>query len=127
MKKSASLADFAKGSVDLNTGVEQIRAGRVMGDEALLRTPNLSLNYSGSSVLTTPASGLLTLNADGTGRSALTATQVQSIRMDDDARYRAFSSFAALIPGDTNNALDVYEWDQTTTQLRRLSRRVDGA
>ena len=112
--------------VDLNTGVEQTRAGRVMGDEALLRTPNLSLDYSGSSVLTAPASGLLTLNADGTGRNAMAATQVQSIRMDDDARYRAFSSFAALIPGDTNNALDVYEWDQTATQLRRLSRRVDG-
>ena len=112
--------------VDLNTGVEQIRAGRVMSDEALLRTPNLSLNYSGSSVLTAPASGLLTLNADGTGRNAMAATQVQSIRMDDDARYRAFSSFAALIPEDTNNALDVYEWDQTATQLSRLSRRVDG-
>ena len=113
--------------VDLNTGAEQLAAGQVVGDEALLKSSSLSLNDSGSSLLTAFGPGLLSLNADGTGRRALTAGQVQTIRMDDDARYRAFSSYAALLAEDTNQALDVYEWDQTTTQLRRLSRRIDGA
>ena len=113
--------------VDLNTGAALLAAGQVVGDEALMKSSRLSLNGSGSSLLTAFGPGLLSLNADGTGRSALTAAQVQTIRMDDDARFRAFSSYAALLPEDTNQALDVYEWDQTSSQLRRLSRRIDGA
>lgn len=113
--------------VDLNTGAEQLAVGQVVGDEALLKSSSLSLNNAGSSLLTAFGPGLLSLNSDGTGRNALTAPQVQAIRMDDDARYSAFSSYAALLPEDTNQTLDVYEWDQTSTQLRRLSRRIDGA
>ncbi len=113
--------------VDLNTGAQQLSVGQVVGDEALLKSSSLSLNNAGSSLLTAFGPGLLSLNSDGSGRNALSASQVQTIRMDDDARYRAFSSYAALLPEDTNQTLDVYEWDQTSAQLRRLSRRVDGA
>jgi len=113
--------------VDLNTGTEQLSVGQVVGDEALLKTSSLSLNNAGSSLLTMFGPGLLSLYSDGTGRNALTAPQVQTIAMDDDARYSAFSSYAALVQEDTNQTLDVYEWDRTSTQLRRLSRRIDGA
>jgi hypothetical protein len=113
--------------VDLNTGATQVAAGQVVGDEVLMKSSRLSVNGDGSRLLTAFGPGLLSLNSDGSGRSALTASQVLSIRMDDDARYRAFSSYAALLPEDTNQALDVYEWDQTSAQLRRLSRRFDGA
>ena len=112
--------------VDLNTGAEQIASGRVVGDEALLQTRNLSLNDNGSHILTYTAAGVLTLNSDGTQRNALTAAYVANPRMDDDANYFAFSTPTALVPDDINGTTDVYEWDQRRAQLRRLTRRVDG-
>ena len=113
--------------VDLNTGAEQIASGRVVGDEALLQTRNLSLNDSGSRILTYTSAGILALNSDGTQRNALTAAYVANPRMDDDANYFAFSTPSALMPEDSNGTTDVYEWDQRRGQLRRLTRRVDGA
>ena len=113
-------------TVDLNTGVERLSFGRVQSDERLLQTQKLALNESGNRLLTFKPSELMTLNSDGTGRSAITAAEVQSIRLDDDANYVAFSSYEALIPEDTNQTKDVYEWDQRNNQLRRLSRRPDG-
>lgn len=113
--------------VDLNTGAEQIASGRVVGDEALLQTRNLSLNDSGSRILSYTSASILTLSSDGTQRNALTAAYVANARMDDDANYFAFSTPTALVPDDNNGTTDVYEWDQRRAQLRRLTRRVDGA
>ena len=112
--------------IDLTTGAEQVRFGRVIGDEAILPARNLSLNESGSRLLTFTQSGLLAINADGSSRNTLSATEIRTIQMDDEGSAFAFSTFAALLPEDTNQVEDVYEWNQNSGQLRRLTRRPDG-
>jgi len=114
-------------SIDLNTGAQRLSFGAVKGDEAVLQTQLLASNESGSRLLTYKSSELMSLNSDGTGRSIFPATGVQSVRLDDDANYTAFSSYDALVPEDTNQVSDIYEWDQVHAQLRRLSLRPDGA
>jgi len=49
------------------------------------------------------------------------------VEMSHNGRYVAFSSFAGnLVPGDTNNQMDVFWFDRVRRTLRRVNIRADG-
>lgn len=54
-------------------------------------------------------------------------SEMSSRSISADGRFVVFNSFANLVPGDNNNATDVFMRDRQTGELRRVSVASDGA
>ena len=71
-------------------------------------------------------SGTTTLASRATDGSQGTANSTDAV-ISDDGRYVAFHSRSSnLVPGDTNNAEDVFVHDRATATTTRVSRASDG-
>lgn len=60
---------------------------------------------------------------------ATTANESNQVLQQDvsrDGRYVVFTSATALVPGDTNQASDVYLWDRMTSTHERISVAIGG-
>ena len=61
------------------------------------------------------------------GTSALPRFEAQEPSLSADGRVVAFSTYSALVPGDTNNAPDVYVRTPSTGRTARVSLTAAGA
>ena len=65
----------------------------------------------------------VSVSSDGTQGNGKSETA----RINADGRYISFTSFASnLVPGDTNNAFDVFVCDRVASQSTRVSVATDG-
>ncbi len=85
-------------------------------------------------VLLTPVGGAAVASVGSISRVSVSGSEVQGnddsigVSISRDGRYVAFSSQASnLVPGDTNNAIDVFVRDRAAGTTRRVSVSSSGA